>query len=181
MSSSSSFEMFSFDYCGYIDDMNSQALVIMRDCVTEVFGKNEYFKGAVAEIYGMKSVIITSTNLNAWIKEFGSGVHMNLWSNFDIDNYRKSSFYNKERDKYNGAILTRGSQRYTQADYASGTGTVTRIGKDPAGKVVSEGLKAQPFIDELAELAINKFSNKVSHNLESSLLDYVYVSTFRGW
>lgn len=149
-------------------------LVICDDALDEavdVIRGNEYF--ANGEITYLPEhnefdgyVEISASDLKAWLVEYGTGEFMRK-DNPYLDEYKRSPYYFNLRRYRNDDIVFRGKQKYTQLDYESGSGEVTREGSNPAGKVINKGTPAQPFLQQLIEEAYKAFENSLYTKLST--------------
>lgn len=128
----------------------------MDDAIKDTFGEHPFFNSNGTEkfnnITGYEYQLFSS-DLKAWLLEYGSGIYMDEERNPYIDEYKSSSLYNPYRKT--NAIARRGSAEYEQLDYKKGFGTTTQTGTEPAGEELPDWLqkkfstKPKPFIDDL--------------------------------
>lgn len=152
----------------------------MDKALLQTFGKHPYFgEDAINRFNNITGYEyeIHSTDFKAWLLEYGSGIYREDERNPYIEEYKHSLLYNPYRKT--NAIARRGSDEYTQLDYANGNGTVTQTGTEPAGEELPEWMqkkfstKADPFVDKLlkqtfilfktdAYLAINRMNSRMN-------------------
>ena len=150
---------------------------IALDDAVMLIMQNEWFKGsAPSKLQNFDGGYeIPANDLKAWLVEYGTGVHMRD-DNPHLAEYKKSVYYNKLRPA-SGEIVTWGDVDYLQKAYEFGMGTTVKHGAAPAGKVVSKGTEAKPFVKDLLRSALLEFNASFRRNMANFNYSKCFIAT----
>lgn len=141
--------------------------------------QNEYFKGGKPVFNSDRNdytgyVELETTQVKAWIVEYGSGEHMRQDNPF-LDEYKRSEYYNPLRRYRGDSILTWGNRDYNQINYEENK-IDSRHGSGTAGNLTPfQGVAPEPFLEDLMKQALQEFKNSVAKKLSSFRVNVAYI------
>lgn len=147
---------------------------------------NEYFTGSVAKENSMtgfdKYLEIPTTDIKAWVVEYGQGAEAEFWRNPYWKEYVESKYTHSDRLK-DPSVLKRGRERYESIDFDHGKIRDHKEGgAEPAGTKVSDGLQkalsvdAHPFLERLLDAAWKDFLATFEQGLQTFNLGSCFLT-----